>query len=121
MTSKHSPGPWSFQDHGSLILDARSGSSQTLVAKVEVNTYRDEGRYNAHLIAAAPELLEACQTFAEWLRREEAGSHGQPWAGKRGTPEGEAAWRAWWEENLRICNLAQEQVRAAITKAAGEA
>lgn len=65
MTSKHSPGPWSFQDHGSLILDARSGSSQTLVAKVEVNTYRDEGRYNARLIAAAPESHEANQLFVQ--------------------------------------------------------
>lgn len=121
MSSKHSPGPWSFQDHGSLILDARSGSSQTLVAKVEVNTYRDEGRYNAHLIAAAPDLLEACQTLAEWLRREAAGSDGQPWAGKRDTPEGEAAWHEWYYENLRLCDLAQEQARAAIAKATGAA
>lgn len=65
MTSKHSPGPWSFQDHGSLILDARSGSSQTLVAKVEVSTYRDEGRYNARLIAAAPSYHEAVQAIYE--------------------------------------------------------
>ncbi|WP_312237343.1 hypothetical protein [Stenotrophomonas sp.] len=67
MTSKHSPGPWSFQNHGSLILDARSGSSQTLVAKVEVNTYRDEGRYNARLIASAPELLAIVATFDSYM------------------------------------------------------
>lgn len=77
MTSKHSPGPWSFQDHGSLILDARSGSSQTLVAKVEVNTYRDEGRYNARLIAAAPELLQTLQ-MVESVYRKNCVTEGEP-------------------------------------------
>ena len=71
------------------------------------------------LTAAAPDLLEACQTFAEWLRRESADTSGEPWHTKRGTPEGEAAWREWYYENLRICDLAQEQVRAAIAKATG--
>lgn len=59
METKHSPGPWVFQNHGSLILDARKGSSQCTVAHVSISTYMDEGRYNARLIAAAPELLEA--------------------------------------------------------------
>lgn len=76
---------------------------------------------DAHLIAAAPDLLVACQTFAEWLRREEAGGTNEPWAGRRDTPEGEAAWRELYDENLRICDLAQEQARAAIAKATGEA
>lgn len=70
------------------------------------------------LRAAAPELLEACQTFAEWLRRESGvGDLEAPWRGKRDTPEGEAAWREWYYENLRLCDLAQEQARAAIAKA----
>ena len=59
MTTKHSPGPWAFQEHGSLILDARTGSSQCAVAHVQVNTYKDEGMHNARLIAAAPDLLSA--------------------------------------------------------------
>ena len=69
---------------------------------------------NARLIAAAPDLLEACQTFAEWLRREEAGF---PAETRSNTPEGKAKWREWFDENIRICALAQEQARAAIAKA----
>lgn len=59
MPTKHSPGPWTFQEHGSLILDARTGASQCAVAHVQVNTYKDEGMYNARLMTAAPELLSA--------------------------------------------------------------
>jgi len=68
--------------------------------------------------AVGPELLEACQTFAEWLRREEAGF---PAEARFDTPDGEAKWREWYYENLRICDLAQTQARAAIEKATGGA
>lgn len=73
---------------------------------------------NARLIAAAPDLLEACETFAEWLGREESGFARA--GNKRDTPEGERAWRDWYNENLRLCALAQEQARAAIARATGE-
>ena len=69
---------------------------------------------DARLIAAAPALLEACETFAEWLRRED---EGLPAGIERGAPDGERRWREWWNENLRICALAQEQARAAIRQA----
>lgn len=109
---------WNFdKDEGDwLVMD----DSFAIIAIVQEES-DVEPEDVARLLAAAPELLEACQTFAEWLRREDAGSEGQPWAGKRGTPEGEATWREWWDENLRICNLANEQVRAAIAKATGAA
>lgn len=73
---------------------------------------------NAGLKQQRDELLAACNTFHEWLTREEAGFCK---AGRdRSTPEGEAAWREWYDENLRLCSLAHEQVRAAIARAQGK-
>lgn len=73
---------------------------------------------NARLKQQRDELLAACNTFHEWLTREEAGFCK---AGRdRSTPEGEAAWREWYDENLRLCSLAHEQVRAAIARAEGK-
>ncbi len=138
--SAHTPGPWGYSDAGanfhaytqsdvhtfgihgprwdgpqnSWLADCYSGR----IGSDGIS--RDEALANARLVASAPELLEACKTFAEWLRREEQGSRGQPWEGKRDTAEGEAAWRVWFYENLAICDLAQKQARAAIAKATGE-
>lgn len=64
-----------------------------------------------------PDLLQACQTFSEWLRREEAGF---PSDSRFNTPNGEEKWRDWYYENLRICDLAQTQALEAIAKAVGE-
>lgn len=80
---------------------------------IKVNERREEA-----FMQQRDELLEACKTFHEWVRREEEGFAK---AGRdRSTPEGEAAWREWYDENLRLCSLAQEQARAAIAKATGE-
>lgn len=38
---------------------------------------------------------------------------------KRGTPEGEKAWREWYDENLRLCDIAQRQAREALCKVHG--
>jgi len=71
------------------------------------------------LEAVNAQLLKACETFSEWLRREEDGFDHK--THDRETPEGEAAWREWFYGNLDICNLAQKQARAAIKAAKGEA
>lgn len=146
MSMKHTPGPWEYC--GSGIYSAEKGAihngstceecghaptecgppvivgiTSGLVADIKAGfwdgTTEDEAPSEAdlRLIAAAPELLESCQTFAEWLRREDEGFVK---AGRaRDTPEGEAAWREWFYENMRICDLAQKQARSAIAKATG--
>jgi len=106
MTAQHTPGPWT--------------ANRRYVETDEATVCEVFGgnRADARLIAAAPELLEACQTFAEWLRREDAGFDHK--THNRETPEGEAAWREWFYGNIAICGLAQDQVRAAIAKATGD-
>lgn len=126
---KHTPGPWNYLKHtrseygdvGWCSFGVRGpagvGGCELQLATVVSDCIEDH-EANARLIAAAPELLEACQTFAEWLRREEGGF---PAETRFNTPEGEAKWREWFDENLRICDLAQTQARSAIAKARGEA
>lgn len=105
MNTKHTPGPLHvfsvYAQH-----EVRT-STDTLVAVVN-------SREDARLFSAAPELLEACATFAEWMRREKEGFANSD---ERDTPEGEARWRTWYNENLRLCDLAQEQALAAVAKA----
>lgn len=111
MEATHTPGPWEAVSN--LVRTARTPTGGGfLVAECPANI--GSRLEDARLIAAAPELLEACQTFAEWLRREEAGF---PAETRFNTPEGEAKWREWFDENMRVCALAQEQARAAIAKA----
>jgi hypothetical protein len=121
--SAHTPGPWQpHQRSGQFFVMSQhvrhpnaNGLAWHDVAYLCVSN--GCGEEDAKLIAAAPDLAEACATFAEWLRREEAGGTNEPWSGKRDTPEGETAWREWYDENLRICSLAQSQARAALAKA----
>jgi hypothetical protein len=126
--SKHTPGPWNVinskkEEWYGRPLDywtvAAKENDLWICASPEWDPEHDEeSTANARLIASAPELLEACQTFAEWLRREDEGF---PEEIRFNTPEGEAKWREWYGENLRVCALAMEQARAAIAKARGDA
>ena len=121
--NKHTPGDWYVTGEMTRYIDVRIGGG--LIQEVAScgpteadGGYGPQQEANARLIAAAPDLLEACETFAEWLGREESGFTRA--GNKRDTPEGERAWRDWYNENLRLCALAQEQARAAIAKALGE-
>ncbi len=100
------------------VLCKRQAEACGIDPRDDWNNYSEVYTGDAHAMleaCGAYKLLEACQTFAEWLRREDAGFDHK--THDRETPEGEAAWRVWFYENLRICDLAQEQARAAITKA----
>jgi hypothetical protein len=121
---KHTPGPWIVIEGGPLegdtVITTQARLAGDIIPIVDMDTDYEgeigiEQEANAKLIAAAPELLEACSTMAEWFKREHEGFPNA--AQVRTTPAGEAAWRKWWEENLRLCDLAKTQANAAISKA----
>jgi hypothetical protein len=131
--SKHTPGPWVVNDFcteggaDTAVWTSHDPHTAKSICECHFNTLREiksgesgchqlEAEANAKLIAAAPELLEACKTMAEWFRKEKAG-FGQ----SRDTPEGEAKWRDWWDEQLRLCDQSETLANAAIAKATGEA
>lgn len=58
--SKHTPRPWRFE-YGEIRAEDKNGIVRAL-AKVEKVVGEDEA--NAHLIAAAPEMLEALEEVA---------------------------------------------------------
>lgn len=84
-------------------------------ARDQAKRERDKARRERdQLKALNAQLLEAVKTFAEWLRREETG-----FPGSRGTSDEEAAWREWYDGNLALCRLAQDQASAVLAKATG--
>lgn len=75
MTTKHTPGPW--------VVDDDDGSIRTESGDEVLVSYGDgEGHSLAAthadrmLVAAAPDLLAACETLVEAQRRADAGEHG---------------------------------------------
>lgn len=65
--SKHTPGPWKVEpEDDRFVVGADNQSIYGALAR----RFDDEAMANAHLIAAAPELLEACKVLlahAEWI------------------------------------------------------
>lgn len=65
--TKHTPGPWSLDRDGDIRSShtAENGYASEYVATMLFNNYRDERIEerlpNARLIAAAPDLLAACE------------------------------------------------------------
>lgn len=70
MTTKHTPGPWSFKTVSTDGASSVKGADGRGVASVSGNIRRpaDEMVANAALIAAAPELLEALKRTVSALR-----------------------------------------------------
>ena len=61
---KHTPGPWLFW--GARILRKEGGEPREAdIAEVEIKHDAKETQANGHLIAAAPDLLEACKEMYE--------------------------------------------------------
>lgn len=61
MNAKHTPGPWYYRPEDKLILQDMRGLMKLHIAQVCMQA--DDTEHNAHLIAAAPELLEALESF----------------------------------------------------------
>jgi hypothetical protein len=61
--SKHTPGPWTFDNEIEFICTDTSPYGEWAVAKV--NIVRAEAKANARLIAAAPDLLETVKRLRE--------------------------------------------------------
>ena len=66
MNTNHTPGPWHIcgHDNGDLIMAV--GDDEAVLATV-YGTAQDEYAANARLIAAAPELFEACQQLLDYV------------------------------------------------------
>ena len=67
--SKHTPGPWEIEEHYHFGYRWISGPQHSQLAQVvwcmEYEDRSPECEANAHLIAAAPELLEALEYYVE--------------------------------------------------------
>ncbi len=70
-TTKHTPGPWKIDENNELplavIQDHEEGQGICELETVSFDT--DETQANARLIAAAPELLEACKNLVAFLEQ----------------------------------------------------
>jgi len=65
MSAEHTPGPWMSEYCGKDTIKVFKISDKRRITTIKVKTpTMDEA--NAHLIAAAPALLEAARNFREW-------------------------------------------------------
>ena len=82
---KHTPGPWTFSrwnEFGDMrfYISQADGAPHTpqlsdvatLIAETPSNEWQSIQEANARLIAAAPELLAACQAIVEYQRLAES-------------------------------------------------
>lgn len=81
---KHAPGPWAFREGDRERRDSsrvfKANDEEFLIAHVICDFRNDMARAediaNARLIAAAPDLLEACRNVLSWLDGGQSVAHG---------------------------------------------
>lgn len=111
MSAAHTPGPWLIRkgdEWTNSIVTAEGENTQGEPMFWEVASYnllRPEARANARLIAAAPELLEACLAMLAW---DEAEKTAKPFDADGG---------AGFYQRIGMCQDAFDKARAAIAKA----
>lgn len=115
--SAHTPGPWILATVRTSVGSCHkigpfpNGDRAKTFACVYADGHRigiddanpasAELRANARLVAAAPELLEACQAMIEWDAREQD-------------------YAVDFNARMELCRIAFDKARAAIAKATGE-
>ena len=64
MATKHTPGPWRIDPSWDILGNTKDGNG--MVCQITVDAVpRDEAAANAHLIAAAPDLLAALKALLQ--------------------------------------------------------
>lgn len=65
--SHHTPGPWTFKKHGNQAITIHTdvNSDNVEIARIDTPEINEADTSNAHLIAAAPELLEALKEIVK--------------------------------------------------------
>lgn len=78
MTTEHTPGPWRILDH-SILCDNVNAYGNFHIASFDRCDERltEEDHANARLIAAAPDLLEACERAAKSCHHPACPNNGQ--------------------------------------------
>lgn len=141
--SAHTPGPWfaaALRRHGAnpkmdgCDIGAANGANVAIALHQDSDREPRETIANAHLIAAAPELLDALRWFEQFQNRHDENSHAcfervaetfhretgylspgkavNPHYGATQHQERSDAWNAWYSAGV-------ERARAAIVKATG--
>ncbi|HEJ3436103.1 TPA: hypothetical protein SL386_001658 [Pseudomonas aeruginosa] len=107
--SKHTPGPWGQDKWGSLQTEG--GQDVLLRGITTISAGSDEriaeAEANTRLIAAAPELLEACQSFSRL--------HGRLWDVVEPSGSGFLS-----PESVKEYDAIHELMTTAIAKATGQ-
>ena len=70
MTATHTPGPWTVEYDGSIVM-----CGQVVSGPIAPDMADGDGVANSRLIAAAPELLAACEALDRCLMRNSDGRY----------------------------------------------
>jgi hypothetical protein len=69
MKAEITPGPWAVNRiNGKLIIGGRAFGIANVLSVAEVTKLKPHSEANARLIAAAPELLAACESLLPFLQ-----------------------------------------------------
>lgn len=112
MKTAHTPGPWIIREgdewtHDVVTLEGEMNGEPMYWNVASANGRRDQVDANVRLIAAAPDLLEACLTLIAW---DDAENNAEAFDKDQGKA---------WRERQALCAASFEKARAALAKATG--